>query len=350
MYEEVIELISKNLNGRKIAFRYKDDLFESELERFGLEVDIRISTNLNLIKKGVTPESALYNKSKEYLIVICPSWPWNENDSNRYSNAGYVEGRDVIWCSKNHVLTPKLHDVVTDNHNNSVECHSEQALKTKFVFKGKNSHIHIERNTILPERIVVANDGNLRVGENCKIYSNLVHLSHGATISIGDNCTIPHGVELLGDPHSTITIGNSCTMGINTKIRPGINGIITIGNDCMFSWDVILIGHDEHLLYDLETKECLNNSAGEKKEYIRLEDHVWLGGETVVLAGTHIHTGCMAGYRSLIKGEVPNNTMVVGSPARVIKKNIAWVRQNIDRDGNLLEMLDERYRCMTENI
>jgi hypothetical protein len=42
--------------------------------------------------------------------------------------------------------------------------------------------------------------------------------------------------------------------------------------------------------------------------------------------------------------------MVVGMPSRVVKKNIAWVRQNRDINNQLFDMLDNNYKCFTDEV
>lgn len=37
--------------------------------------------------------------------------------------------------------------------------------------------------------------------------------------------------------------------------------------------------------------------------------------------------GTIIGANSLVKGEIPNNCIAVGTPARIIRKNVAWSRK-----------------------
>jgi acetyltransferase-like isoleucine patch superfamily enzyme len=49
-----------------------------------------------------------------------------------------------------------------------------------------------------------------------------------------------------------------------------------------------------------------------------------LGFESIVYAGAVIGSGSIVGASSVVAGKVPNNCIVVGNPARVIKKDIFW--------------------------
>lgn len=56
----------------------------------------------------------------------------------------------------------------------------------------------------------------------------------------------------------------------------------------MFSWRISLLAHDGHLIFDVNNKKCINNTTGECKKSICIGNHVWVGGETDILAGTNI--------------------------------------------------------------
>ncbi|MCM1144079.1 MAG: hypothetical protein NC318_09575 [Blautia sp.] len=117
----------------------------------------------------------------------------------------------------------------------------------------------------------------------------------------------------------------------------------------MFSWDIALLAHDGHMIYDLDTGACTNNTAGERKDSIVIGDHVWVGGEAAILPHSFIGTGSICAYRAVIKGTFPNNCIIGGIPARILKKNVAWMRDNICLDENMIYRLPEEYRKLTEN-
>ncbi|WP_265101884.1 DapH/DapD/GlmU-related protein, partial [Vibrio owensii] len=49
---------------------------------------------------------------------------------------------------------------------------------------------------------------------------------------------------------------------------------------------------------------------------------VWIGANVVVLPGVSIGFGAVVGAGSVVTKDVPENTVVVGNPARVVKENI----------------------------
>jgi maltose O-acetyltransferase len=47
---------------------------------------------------------------------------------------------------------------------------------------------------------------------------------------------------------------------------------------------------------------------------------VWVGGNVTILAGITIGNGCVVGAGSVVTRDVEDYSVVVGNPARVIKK------------------------------
>lgn len=149
-------------------------------------------------------------------------------------------------------------------------------------------------------------------------------------------------------PDGKLDIGERSTFG-GVHIRCHRNHSISIGTDCMFSWDTVLLAHDGHMIYDLDIGVCVNNTIGERKDGIVIGDHVWVGGEVAILSYSHIGTGSICGYRALVKGTFPNNCVIVGTPAKIVKKNVAWTRENICLDDEMLYRLPEEYRGRTKD-
>ena len=57
----------------------------------------------------------------------------------------------------------------------------------------------------------------------------------------------------------------------------------------------------------------------ESKTGISIEDDVWIGANSVILPGVHIHHGAVIGAGSVVTKDIPANAIAVGNPARVIK-------------------------------
>jgi acetyltransferase-like isoleucine patch superfamily enzyme len=98
-------------------------------------------------------------------------------------------------------------------------------------------------------------------------------------------------------------------------------GAITFGRDCMLSTDIHMDPSDMHPIYDRATGERLN-----PPQDIEIGDHVWLGTRVIVLKGAKIGSGTIVGAGSIVAGNLPENVLALGTPARVIRENVVWTR------------------------
>lgn len=56
---------------------------------------------------------------------------------------------------------------------------------------------------------------------------------------------------------------------------------------------------------------------------------MWFGAQAVALAGADVGDGSVIGFRSIVNKKIPNNCIAVGSPAKVVRRNIAWERPHL---------------------
>ena len=52
----------------------------------------------------------------------------------------------------------------------------------------------------------------------------------------------------------------------------------------------------------------------------KIGNNVWIGENVVILAGTLIGDGCIIGANSVLKGKYGKNEIIVGAPAKAVKK------------------------------
>jgi acetyltransferase-like isoleucine patch superfamily enzyme len=64
-------------------------------------------------------------------------------------------------------------------------------------------------------------------------------------------------------------------------------------------------------------------------------DDTFIGQNSLVLAGTTIGRGCLIGAGSVVRGTIPDNSLVVGNPARVIGRASLVLRRMRSAPGTL---------------
>lgn len=82
--------------------------------------------------------------------------------------------------------------------------------------------------------------------------------------------------------------------------------------------DNVLIGHNvtlatlNHGINPLHRNDVIPNE-------IIIDENVWIGSNSVVLPGVHIGKNSIVGAGSIVTKNVPDNTIVAGNPAKIIR-------------------------------
>lgn len=91
--------------------------------------------------------------------------------------------------------------------------------------------------------------------------------------------------------------------------------LLEIGEYCKITAGVIILTHD----YSRSVlRRTHGEIIGEAKKTI-IGDNVFVGMNSIILMGTKIGSNVIVGAGSVVSGEVPDNVVVAGNPARVIR-------------------------------
>lgn len=133
-----------------------------------------------------------------------------------------------------------------------------------------------------------------------------------------------------------LTTGRFCRFDLD-----GIEKTLIIGNDCEFgdSTHIVALKHVEFGDNVLVASKCfisdtnhgnyrgvnMNDPSEPPKarklysDNVIIGDNVWIGENVVILAGSEIGSGCVIGANSVVKGKFPKQTIIAGTPARILK-------------------------------
>ena len=142
-----------------------------------------------------------------------------------------------------------------------------------------------------PSLLVMADESHLCVEGSFDIYSGAkIYINKGASLKLGGGY-INHNLNL------------SCFESI------------TIGLGVAISENVTLRDSDDHTIVSSQHPET---------RPILIGDHVWIGMNVTILKGVTVGSGSIIAAGSVVTKDVPENTLVGGVPARVIKTDVSW--------------------------
>jgi acetyltransferase-like isoleucine patch superfamily enzyme len=159
---------------------------------------------------------------------------------------------------------------------------------------GNNSVICFPTNTIFNERYIHIGSGTM-LGPQITLSAGMMPGQQCITdpvVSIGDGCLIGKGSGIVG--HLRIEIGNDVWTGHNVYIT------------------------DQNHGYEDVTQPISKQSMPERA--VIIGDGSWLGYGSVILPGARIGKHVVIGANSVVSGEIPDHSVAVGSPAKVIKQ------------------------------
>jgi acetyltransferase-like isoleucine patch superfamily enzyme len=124
-------------------------------------------------------------------------------------------------------------------------------------------------------------------------------------------------VVMVAFDHSEIRLGKNVYIGDYSTIR-GTKCIVEIGANTMIAQSVKIIGMNHY--YQDKSQPISSQDIDYKKLGVTIGEDVWIGAGACILPGVNIGKGAVIGAMTLVNKNVEEYTVVVGNPARVIKK------------------------------
>lgn len=107
-----------------------------------------------------------------------------------------------------------------------------------------------------------------------------------------------------------------------------------LGNHVVISRDVLFLNHDYSLSCALRAMDGSESKAHWVKN-IKVGNNVFIGARCLILPGTNIGNNCIIGGGAVVKGCIPENSIVCGNPAKIIANTIDWAKQKKEKDDYL---------------
>lgn len=174
---------------------------------------------------------------------------------------------------------------------NKMIIRGDNIVERDFSSKIQNCHIRI-----------IGNNNKLVISNECSLNGVRMLLQ-------GDNNEIilGRGVHINASPLQP-TVINACN---GTKV--------IIGENSLLSNNIEIHSTDYHYIFDGMGKR-INPDAS-----VSIGKHVWIGLGVKILKGSSIADNTIVGAGSIVSGKIDDSySMVVGVPAKIIKKGVTW--------------------------
>lgn len=137
-------------------------------------------------------------------------------------------------------------------------------------------------------------------------------IGRDATVHLGRWSWIGHGCKIRAH-EGEVRIGAKSVLGQECTISAFQH--VSIGSECILADRVMLIDFD-HGIVDVERPIRLQ---GIYKRDVRIGSNVWVGYGACVLRGVSIGDNSVVGTAAVVTKDVPDDAVVAGVPARVIR-------------------------------
>ena len=184
---------------------------------------------------------------------------------------------------------------------------------------------------------ILFSNKNLKIGQNFKCDSfPQITLDKNAKIVLGDNLILRRNVEIRTHQYSKLTIANNCRMDrgvrilstnnshieISTGVRIGLYSVFN-GGDSIFIGKKTLISGFVYLqtsMHNYFNEEKDIQEQGYTHKNIFIGEDCWIGTHTVIFPGVNLKKKVIVGSSSVVNKSFEENSIVAGSPAKIIYK------------------------------
>lgn len=159
-----------------------------------------------------------------------------------------------------------------------------------------------------------------------QIHKDAANYWRGKGAKIGEKCDIHTSASLGTEPY-----------------------LITIGNDVRINEGVQVLTHDGGVWVLRRMEKQYGDIDLFKK--VTIGNNVHIGTNAVILPGVKVGNNCIIGVGAIVTKDVPDNSIVVGIPARVIETIDEYISKNKDNFLHTKRMLsDEKEKFLKKKF
>ncbi len=142
--------------------------------------------------------------------------------------------------------------------------------------------------------------------------SSEITLDYGGRLKLGKKLRMREGAKIRVRKNAI------CEIGKNTSLNTGNIVVcreeIKIGNNVQLAPNVLIYDHD----HDFRAEGGIS-AMRYKTSPVHIGDNCWIGANTVILRGTTLGNNCVVGAGCVLKGEYPDNSVIIQKRETIVK-------------------------------
>ena len=131
-------------------------------------------------------------------------------------------------------------------------------------------------------------------------------------VKMASKIVLDDNVEVRNLTKEMLVIEERVSVNRNTVIR----GKVYIGKDCAIAPNCMIIGGN----HKFDDKNINIKEQGSSNKGITIQSNVWIGANSVILDGVTIGSGSVIGAGSVVTKSIPEMSIAVGNPCKVIRE------------------------------
>jgi acetyltransferase-like isoleucine patch superfamily enzyme len=150
---------------------------------------------------------------------------------------------------------------------------------------------------------------------------------------VGKRLSVGRGVQVITSRGASWHIGDGVSLGTGVVITVGRAARLHLGNNTQISPYVVIGAEESIVLRDRASvgehssiRDHDHDTAARSMRWGRLVgapvllgEDCWIGRGVAVLRGSRIGAGAIIGANAVVRGDIPDNALAVGIPARVVR-------------------------------
>lgn len=144
-------------------------------------------------------------------------------------------------------------------------------------------------------------------------------IDFGEMLTMGVGCRF----DCFGEKRNTKVLRFGKDVQINDYVHIVAMESVIIGDNVLMASHVF-ISDNSHGSYKCDFRDSDPRIPPTEREYatspIKIGNNVWIGEGVMIMPGVTIGDGCIIGAHSIVIKSIPDNTIAVGTPAKVVKQ------------------------------